>query len=295
MSEQRPPHTLDDLLYLMKRLRDPTHGCPWDLKQTYETIAPSTLEEAYEVVDAIERGDYPHLQEELGDLLFQAIFYCQLAKEQNLFCFADIVDTLVAKLIRRHPHVFPDGHLYSAANNEATTVPTPGAKVHQVKQNWDAIKSAERQQKGMTSTLADIPRALPSLTRAAKLQKRAAQVGFDWPNVSGVIEKLAEELDELQQAMDQQTPQAVEDELGDVLFTCVNLARHLRLDPETALRKANAKFTARFEHMEKEAEREGITLAQLTPSELDKRWRSVKACEGSTSPIACQPLLPDRT
>lgn len=292
MSEQRPQYTLEDLLFLMKRLRDPINGCPWDLKQTYETIAPSTLEEAYEVVDAIERGDYPHLQEELGDLLFQAIFYSQLAKEQNLFCFTDIVDTLVAKLIRRHPHVFPDGYLYSPVNNEATTIATPDTKVHEVKQTWDAIKSAERQQKGMTGILADIPRALPALTRATKLQKRAAQVGFDWTNVSGVIEKLAEELDELQQAMDQQTPQAVEDELGDVLFTCVNLARHLRLDPETALRKANAKFTARFEHMEKEAEREGITLAQLTPSELDKRWRSVKACEGSTS---SQPLLPDRT
>lgn len=273
MSEQRRPYTLDDLLFLMERLRDPVHGCPWDLKQTYETIAPSTLEEAYEVVDAIERGDYLHLREELGDLLFQAIFYSQLAREQTLFSFADIVDTLVAKLIRRHPHVFPDGSLYSV-NSGGTK------KEGEVKQNWEAIKSTERQQKGMTGILADIPRALPSLTRAAKLQKRAAQVGFDWPDVSGVMQKLEEEVGELQQAMEQQTPRAIEAELGDVLFTCVNLARHLKVDPETALRKANEKFTARFDEMENGAERDGVTLAQLTPAELDKRWNDAKIREG---------------
>lgn len=275
MSEQRRPYTLDDLLFLMERLRDPVHGCPWDLKQTYETIAPSTLEEAYEVVDAIERGDYLHLREELGDLLFQAIFYSQLAREQTLFSFADIVDTLVAKLIRRHPHVFPDGSL-SSANSGGTQ------KEGEVKQNWEAIKSAERQQKGMTGILADIPRALPSLTRAAKLQKRAAQVGFDWPDVSGVMQKLEEEVGELQQAMEQQTPRAIEAELGDVLFTCVNLARHLKVDPETALRKANEKFTARFDEMENGAERDGVTLAQLTPAELDKRWNDAKIREGGS-------------
>lgn len=286
MSEQRPPYSLDDLLFLMERLRDPAHGCPWDLKQTYETIAPSTLEEAYEVVDAIERGDYSHLREELGDLLFQAIFYSQLAKEQSLFCFADIVDTLVAKLIRRHPHVFPDGHLYSAMNGEAT-------KELEVKQNWEAIKSAERQQKGMTGILADIPRALPSLTRAVKLQKRAAQVGFDWSDVFGVIQKLEEEIGELQQAMDQQTQQAIEAELGDVFFTCVNLARHLKVDPEAALRKANARFTARFNHMEKAVEQAGVTLAQLTPSELDERWSDAKVHEDSVSSVAAQGVLPE--
>lgn len=274
MSEKPPSYTLDDLLFLMERLRDPTHGCPWDLKQSYETIAPSTLEEAYEVVDAIERGDYPHLREELGDLLFQTIFYSQLAKEQNLFSFADIIDTLTAKLIRRHPHVFPDGHLYSTANDE-TSSPID------VNQNWEAIKSAERQQKGMRGLLADIPLALPSLTRAAKLQKRAAQVGFDWPDVSQVMEKVEEELSELQHAMAQQASEAIEAELGDLLFTCVNLARHLKIDPETALRKANAKFTSRFEQIEKAAEEEGVTLAQLTPSELDERWNAAKRREAT--------------
>ncbi|HSX84008.1 MAG TPA: nucleoside triphosphate pyrophosphohydrolase [Cellvibrio sp.] len=272
MKEERPAHTLDDLLLLMQRLRDPVCGCPWDLKQTYETIAPSTLEEAYEVVDAIERGDYLHLKEELGDLLFQAIFYSQLAAEQNLFRFGDVVDTLVAKLIRRHPHVFPNGDLYSGKTDNAL-------EEREVKQNWEAIKSAEREHKGLTGTLADIPRALPSLTRAAKLQKRAAQVGFDWSDVSGVMQKLTEELDELQHAMSQQTSQEIEDELGDVLFTCVNLARHLKVDPETALRKANTKFTARFDYMEKEAAQEGLTLVQLTPPELDKRWNDAKAGE----------------
>lgn len=274
MSEKPLSYTLDDLLFLMERLRDPTHGCPWDLKQSYETIAPSTLEEAYEVVDAIERGDYPHLREELGDLLFQTIFYSQLAKEQNLFSFADIIDTLTAKLIRRHPHVFPDGHLYSTANDE-TSSPID------VNQNWEAIKSAERQQKGMRGLLADIPLALPSLTRAAKLQKRAAQVGFDWPDVSQVMEKVEEELSELQHAMAQQASEAIEAELGDLLFTCVNLARHLKIDPETALRKANAKFTSRFEQIEKAAEEEGVTLAQLTPSELDERWNAAKRREAT--------------
>ena len=287
MSEERTAHTLDDLLFLMERLRDPLHGCPWDLKQTYETIAPSTLEEAYEVVDAIERGDYLHLREELGDLLFQAIFYSQLAAEQNLFRFGDIVDTLVQKLIRRHPHVFPDGDLYSVMSNE---VPKEG----EIKQNWEAIKSAERQQKGLTGLLADIPRALPSLNRAAKLQKRAAQVGFDWPDVAGVWQKLNEELDELRQAVSQQTPQEVEAELGDVLFTCVNLARHLKVDPETALRKANNKFTARFDYIEKEAEREGLVLGQLTPSDLDKRWNNAKAHEGVTFPANNQTVSDDR-
>lgn len=274
MSEKPPSYTLDDLLFLMERLRDPTHGCPWDLKQSYETIAPSTLEEAYEVVDAIERGDYPHLREELGDLLFQTIFYSQLAKEQNLFSFADIIDTLTAKLIRRHPHVFPDGHLYSTANDETSSTTD-------VNQNWEAIKSAERQQKGMRGLLADIPLALPSLTRAAKLQKRAAQVGFDWPDVSQVMEKVEEELSELQHAMAQQASEAIEAELGDLLFTCVNLARHLKIDPETALRKANAKFTSRFEQIEKAAEEEGVTLAQLTPSELDERWNAAKRREAT--------------
>lgn len=274
MSEKPLSYTLDDLLFLMERLRDPTHGCPWDLKQSYETIAPSTLEEAYEVVDAIERGDYPHLREELGDLLFQTIFYSQLAKEQNLFSFADIIDTLTAKLIRRHPHVFPDGHLYSTANDETSSTTD-------VNQNWEAIKSAERQQKGMKGLLADIPLALPSLTRAAKLQKRAAQVGFDWPDVSQVMEKVEEELGELQHAMVQQTSEDIEAELGDLLFTCVNLARHLKIDPETALRKANAKFTSRFEQIEKAAEEEGVTLAQLTPSELDERWNAAKRREAT--------------
>lgn len=269
MNNERSAHTLDDLLLLMERLRDPVSGCPWDIKQTYETIAPSTLEEAYEVVDTIERGDYLHLKEELGDLLFQAIFYSQLASEQNLFRFAEVVDTLVTKLIRRHPHVFPDGHLLSVKTDKTL-------KEREVKQNWEAIKSAEREQKGLSGILDDIPLGLPSLTRAAKLQKRAAQVGFDWPDVSGVMQKLDEEIGELQQAMNQNAPQQIEAELGDVLFTCVNLARHLKIDPETALRKANTKFTNRFRFMEQQVEREGLTLDQLKPSDLDKRWNEAK-------------------
>ena len=258
-------YSIEDLLYLMARLRDPVNGCPWDLKQTYRTIAPSTLEEAYEVVDAIERGDYVHLREELGDLLFQAVFYSQLATEDNLFRFADIIHVLVTKLIRRHPHVFPDGRLYSVVQTNPSTDT-------QVKQNWEAIKEAERQEKGMHNLLADIPVALPAVTRAAKLQKRAAQVGFDWPDVSGVLEKLQEEISELQKAMVEGSITAVESELGDVLFTCVNLSRHLRVEPESALRRANAKFVERFEAIEKRAKQEGVLLENLAPGELDALW-----------------------
>src|SRR5687768_16574721 len=164
----------------MRRLRDPETGCPWDLKQSYQSIAPSTLEEAYEVVDAIEREDYPHLKEELGDLLFQTIFYSQLAAEENLFSFADVVDALVTKLIRRHPHVFQDGTLYGQSGSQPLNENT-------VKHNWEAIKQQEREQKGVDGILADVPVALPAITRAVKLQKRAARIGFDWLDVKGVM------------------------------------------------------------------------------------------------------------
>ncbi len=269
MSSEPQSYSLDDLLYLMARLRDPNTGCPWDVKQTYETIAPSTIEEAYEVVDAIERKDYLHLKEELGDLLFQAIFYSQLAKEENLFNFADVIDILVSKLIRRHPHVFPDGNLYSDVSGAGLTEEA-------VKKNWEAIKSEERKEKGSAGLLADVPTGLPALTRAVKLQKRAAQVGFDWPSVTGVCEKVREELAELESAITDGDRVEQEAELGDMLFTCANLARHLKIDPEAALRSANNKFSRRFSHMEDAAKRQQVELHNLSAAELDELWRSAK-------------------
>jgi ATP diphosphatase len=233
----------DDLLYLMSRLRDPQTGCPWDIKQDYASIVPSTLEEAYEVVDAIEKGDFIHLKEELGDLLFQVIFYSQLGSEDGHFSFAGVVSDLVAKLVRRHPHVFPDGTLKSQIENRHT-LPTD------VKARWEAIKQQERQAKGAQSVLADVPLNLPALTRAAKLQKRAATVGFDWQDVNGPIAKVREELLEVEGALAAADSRAIEEELGDLLFSVVNVSRFLKIDPEQALRKASKKFEQRFAYIE---------------------------------------------
>lgn len=227
-------YTLDDLLHLMARLRDPQYGCPWDLKQNYASIVPHTLEEAYEVADTIERGDFEHLQGELGDLLFQVVYYSQLAREEGRFEFDGVVDSITRKLIRRHPHVFPTGELYAP-------VDTPSLSEAQVKSRWEEIKAEERAEKSQPeqlSLLDDVPATLPALSRAAKLQKRAATVGFDWPAALPVLDKVREELDEVLQAMADGDADALEDEVGDLLFAAVNLARHLKQDPEHALRCA---------------------------------------------------------
>ncbi|MEX2367088.1 MAG: nucleoside triphosphate pyrophosphohydrolase, partial [Pseudohongiellaceae bacterium] len=214
---------LDELLAIMAMLRDPEHGCPWDLQQNFQTIAPHTLEEVYEVVDTIDRQDYLHLKNELGDLLFQVVFYAQLGREQQLFGFDDIVSEIIDKLLQRHPHVFPDASMESFGRTSALT---PG----QVESNWEAIKSAERQQKSadseadeseQASVMDDIPLAFPALTRARKIQKRAANLGFDWPDSTGVFAKLAEEIVELQQAVAGKRADDIADELGDLLFTIV--------------------------------------------------------------------------
>lgn len=236
-------YSLEDLLILMTRLRDPVAGCPWDIQQTYSSIAPSTLEEAYEVVDAIEKKDFPHLKEELGDLLFQVIFYAELGREEGRFDFHEITSALVEKLVRRHPHVFPSGHLNSTLNDQ--TIDAEQAKV-----NWEAIKQKERKDQGAKRVLSDVPIALPALTRAAKLQKRAASVGFDWKDVEGPIDKVREELLEVEEAIAAKDMDAVEDELGDLLFAVVNIVRHLKLDPEKALRRANQKFETRFNYID---------------------------------------------
>ena len=230
-------YTVDDLRYLMQRLRNPDSGCPWDLKQSFASIAKHTLEEVYEVIDAIERDDLHHLGKELGDLLFQIIFYAELGAEQQIFDFDTVVQGLVEKLLRRHPHVFPLGTLESEiAPGSRLDNPAEEARIKRV---WEEIKAEERTANGEGKTLDDIPLAIPALSRAHKLQKRAATKGFDWPHLDQVVEVVREELVELEAEIAVNDRAAIEDELGDLLFSCVNLARHLEVDPERALRRAN--------------------------------------------------------
>lgn len=262
----QPQYSVDDLLYLMARLRDPESGCPWDIKQDYASIAPSTLEEAYEVVDAIEKQDFGHLKEELGDLLFQVIFYSRIGEEENRFDFAGVVSGLVTKLLRRHPHVFPDGTLQSRIDNRHTL---PG----DVKARWEVIKQQEREQQGKTGLLDDVPLNLPSLTRATKLQKRAASVGFDWDDIQGPMAKVREELAEVEEALALKNNAAVEEELGDLLFAVVNVTRYLKIDAEAALRAANRKFEQRFHYIERHS---STPLANTSIDAMNRLWEEAK-------------------
>ena len=264
-------YQLTDLLRVMARLRDPETGCPWDVRQDFRSIVPSTLEECYELAQAIEHDDFPHVAEELGDVLFQVVFYAQLGRERELFSFESIVDTLVTKLLRRHPHVFADGDIEAVAVDRTA--------IEAVNETWEKIKQAERKAKSQPGVLADIPVALPALPRAQKLQKRAARVNFDWPDASAVLAKLEEEVAELRQAMACGDSSDIEDEMGDLLFSCVNLARHLKLDAETNLRQANSKFERRFRAVEARARASGQALQQLSAEELDSLWEAVKAEE----------------
>lgn len=267
-------YTVEHLLYLMKRLRDPDTGCPWDIKQSYSSITNSTIEEAYEVVDTIENGDYNHLKEELGDLLFQVIFYSQLAKEDGLYTFDDVVSTLTEKLIRRHPHVFPLGTLESSTSDIKSNEVVQNEKA--IKVSWEAIKQAERSNKGKTGLLDDVPRTLPAMTRGIKLQKRVSSVGFDWPDRQQAFDKLKEEVMELDELMDEQPMDKIEEELGDVMFSVVNVSRHFDLDPETTLRKANEKFKRRFEYVEKGIEGAGGCLQGADADTMNDWWLKAK-------------------
>jgi len=269
-------YQLPDLLHLMARLRDPQHGCPWDLQQNYASIVPHTLEEAYEVADAIESGDFDHLPGELGDLLFQVVYYSQLAKEEGRFDFSTVIDAITRKLIRRHPHVFPDGDLYGSPE-------LPRLNEAAIKQRWEEIKAEERAEKAAApeqlSLLDDVPSALPALSRAAKLQKRAAQVGFDWPEALPVVDKVREELGEVLEAMSENDPKAIAEELGDLLFVVVNLARHLKVDPENALRAANGKFERRFRFIEQALREAGRPIESCDLEALDALWGAAKKAE----------------
>ncbi len=269
-------YKLDDLLHLMARLRDPQHGCPWDLRQDYASIVPHTLEEAYEVADAIARRDFPQLRDELGDLLFQVVYYSQLGREDGHFDFAQVVDGITRKLVRRHPHVFPDGDLHGPLDlprlDEAT-----------IKRRWEEIKAEERAEKAAApeqlSLLDDVPAALPALSRAAKLQKRAANVGFDWADATPVVAKIQEELDEVREAMANGQAAQVAEEVGDLLFVMVNLARHLQVDAEDALRQANAKFEWRFRFIEEALKAQDRTPQEASLEEMDALWDAAKVEE----------------
>lgn len=254
---------VDELLAIMARLRDPKKGCPWDIEQNFRTIAPYTIEEAYEVADAIERGDHGQLRDELGDLLLQVVFHAQMAREAGLFEFEDTVRAVSDKLRRRHPHVFGDEKINSA--EEQTRA-------------WESHKARERSASGSSaSVLDDVPLGFPALTRAAKLGKRAAGVGFDWPDWRGAREKIDEELGELDQAMAPgQGAERTAAEIGDLLFAVVNLARHLGVDPEAALRASNGRFSRRFRHVEEQVQASGRSLRELDPAALDSLWNEAK-------------------
>lgn len=283
---------LEQLLKIMRQLRDPERGCAWDIKQDFQSIAPFTIEEAYEVADAIERNDLDDLQDELGDLLFQVVFHAQMASELSAFTFDDIAQSIVDKMIRRHPHVF--GNVVYQSEQE-------------LKSAWEAIKACERATKQdrqnqraqaidsvvnrngvvqasiacssappIASALDGIAVNLPALKRADKIQKRAARVGFDWPAIDPVWDKLSEEISEVHEAIASGNPDAIEDEIGDLLFTVVNLARHCSIDSESALARASNKFSQRFKEVEMQADSEGLTLSALDPVQLDVLWKRAK-------------------
>ncbi|MDN3610949.1 nucleoside triphosphate pyrophosphohydrolase [Vibrio ostreicida] len=261
-------HPIDKLEAIMTQLRDPQSGCPWDLKQNFDTIVPHTIEETYEVVDAIHNRDWPNLKEELGDLLFQVIFYSQLAKEQELFDFSDVVDTVNEKLIRRHPHVFSDAIFES---EEA------------LNRHWEAEKRKEKLDAGTVqkSILDSVPNSLPALARATKIQRRCASYGFDWDSLGPVVDKVREEVDEVMDEALQITPvqEKIELELGDLLFATVNLSRHLGCDPESALSKANLKFSRRFMAVESLVGQQNKQLKDCDLQQLDTLWDEVKRQE----------------
>lgn len=284
-----------DLLAIMAKLRDPDGGCPWDLVQDFSTIAPYTIEEAYEVADAIDRGDMADLKDELGDLLLQVVFHARMAEEQGAFAFADVVGAICDKMLRRHPHVFAAQGRANAAGGRM-----PGAAAAEraddsdtVLRNWDAIKRAEREAKGDAdaSALAGISRGMPEWQRAVKLQHKAAKVGFDWPSPAPVLAKLHEEIEEVRAEFDAVAADPadaaardrLEDEIGDVLFVCANIARHAKVDVGAALRRANLKFERRFRAMEALAEADGGLAGQSLEAQ-DRYWDRAKAAEKGDLP-----------
>lgn len=263
--QQTSRRDIQALLEIMATLRDPERGCPWDREQDFGSIAPYTIEEAYEVADAIDRDDLPELKGELGDLLFQVVFHSQMASELGAFDFGDVVEAISEKMVRRHPHVFSTAGIGSADHQRDA---------------WEGLKAAERLSAGGdSSALGGVGQALPALVRAEKLGKRAARVGFDWPEVGGVTAKLREELEEVTAALSRGDSREVQEEVGDLLFACASLARHCRVDPEEALRQACRKFERRFHGVEDAVHAEGLDWRDLDPQQLDRLWEAVKAKE----------------
>ena len=258
---------IDRLLQIMRRLRDPESGCPWDIEQDFATIAPYTIEEAYEVADAIERGAWGELEGELGDLLLQTVYHTQMGEEAGRFSFQSVVQAISDKMVARHPHVFGDETREKSADQQT--------------RDWEKIKAAERAGKAQKGTLDGVAIGLPALLRALKLQKRAARVGFDWPDASHVLDKITEEAQELAEARDHLGPDEIEEEFGDLLFVMANLGRHLGVDPEAALRRANAKFVRRFEGIEARLADMGKRPEDSDLTEMDALWEAVKAAERS--------------
>ncbi|WP_417248729.1 nucleoside triphosphate pyrophosphohydrolase [Celeribacter sp.] len=256
------PEGIGKLLEIMRRLRDPETGCPWDIEQDFSTISPYTIEEAYEVDDAIARGDMEDLKSELGDLLFQSVFQAQIAADKGLFDFHDVAATISEKMIERHPHVF------GSESNEKSS--------EQQTRDWEKVKAAERERRGETRVLDGVAMGLPALMRAQKLQKRAARVGFDWPDASHVLDKIREEAAELEEARDTLTQAEVFEEFGDLMFVMVNLGRHMGVDAEESLRAANAKFTRRFNAVEDRLKKMGKAPTDSDLTEMDALWDEVK-------------------
>lgn len=279
----RPPYNIEDLKEIMRRLRAPDGGCPWDRKQDFKSISPYTIEEAYEVVDAIDKGDKTELCDELGDLLFQVIYHAEMAREEDSFAFDDVVNAICSKLIRRHPHVFGEESLTSD---------------DEIKEMWERVKQQEKAAKSNSlqgSLLQDVPVALPGLSRAVKLQKQAAKVGFDWPSATPVLEKLYEEIDELKEVLAEATSigdleetddlrARAMDEFGDILFVMANLSRHLRIDPEAALRQTNKKFCRRFHYIEEQLTSSGIKLEAASLEDMEALWDEAKCLERAGTP-----------
>ena len=278
----KPSSDIQDLIAIMAALRTPETGCPWDLVQSFETIAPYTIEEAYEVVDAIERGDMADLRDELGDLLLQVVFHARLAEEQGSFGFGGVVEAITTKMIRRHPHVF--------GNTRDLTPEQVKGLWSQIKAQEKADKRAERlsaglpEDKEVSPLLGDVPQALPALTRAEKLQSKASKVGFDWNNTKLVLAKLREEADEIEAAIQKVDQANIEEEIGDLLFVVANLARHLKVDPEHALRQANNKFTRRFNYIENKLEKLDKTPAEASLEEMDALWNEIRAADKVKEP-----------
>ena len=253
---------IERLLLIMRRLRDPQTGCPWDIEQTFASIAPYTIEEAYEVADAIERNDMTDLQSELGDLLLQTVYHASIGEEQGLFNFHSIAEKISEKMIVRHPHVFDEPTLKKSAKQQTS--------------DWEKVKAAERAASDQTGALDGVTIGLPALTRAVKLQNRAARVGFDWPEIDQVLDKVSEEIEEMIEA---KSHDQRHEEFGDLMFVLANLARHLKIDPEQSLKDANKKFTRRFSEVEKKLAAKGTTPALSNLAEMDSLWNEVKATE----------------